>query len=322
MDTMLERLVRHFEYDFDATAQSFQLYLKFLKTLHARELNQIDISMFNSDVCRTRYAALDYKKWNGIPAPTKPTKEAPSQQKVEQKKTLSSPSPTPINTPAAKNAQNRSFESSPKRKTHSITTTVIRQEIDSPVRNTPSNFSIFDSDRVKIHEIYDQVRSSLPSTEEELDVPEDEIFKFNIPEETEFEKKLYSEVDFWKMHEHSPPRREPIEYDFDDDTDILDNKPFVSTHFSPRRFVPKTQQILEAVQPRSPSHRSSSPRLDTIQDKLHNLDLENSVLKLEHNANAGLISPASKQPSPPIDKRAQNRMMRMRVIEYNSDDDK
>lgn len=342
MDCTLDKLVKHFCYNFNAVAASFQKYLRFLKTIYPRELNDIDASLFTAGVCRARYAALDYKKWS-IPLSASANKSAKGLQRL----TIPiSPTPTPINTPAGKQSEGFSekleisiqtpqvsksevdkssiiTEDTPRKESQKLQDLTRQVEIQESV---PSTFSIFDDKRVKIHEIYDQVRNSLPSASEGLsdDEKEAEIFKFDIPPESDFEKKLFSEIDFWKMHEELPNNttysyvKESMNnnemYNFDD-SDQFDQ--FEDTLYSPSRKAHKTQQILSSVQPISPSRKNSSH--SNIHSRLKEMKIEGALIELGQRSNSEKAPPSTTNWKSP-ERGSSNRSMRMRVIEYSDDE--
>ncbi|KAL9644496.1 hypothetical protein ABK040_009360 [Willaertia magna] len=81
MNDMLVRLVHFYQFDFENVAKAFQKYLVFLKTIYQKELGYIDHTMFTSNICRARYALLDWKKYSFVSS-------SKSEEPVQTKKTL------------------------------------------------------------------------------------------------------------------------------------------------------------------------------------------------------------------------------------------
>ncbi|KAG2382860.1 hypothetical protein C9374_004827 [Naegleria lovaniensis] len=84
MNDQLVRLVQHHQFDFEKVSISFQKFVQFLKTLYVRELEHVDSSIFNADICRARYALLDWNQWSFVTPPAsvsfeKPSLKAPAQ---------------------------------------------------------------------------------------------------------------------------------------------------------------------------------------------------------------------------------------------------
>nr|CAG4715874.1 unnamed protein product [Naegleria fowleri] len=66
MNDQLVRLVNHHQFDFEMVSVSFQKFVQFLKTLYVKELEHVDASIFNADICRARYALLDWNQWSFV----------------------------------------------------------------------------------------------------------------------------------------------------------------------------------------------------------------------------------------------------------------